>query len=122
MVCKTASKQHSFSERVVTLALSIPKGRVTTYGHLAYAAGAGPMASQSITSILSKATQNGVKNIPYHRIVYAGGKIWTSSEYDKERRKRYKAEGIEVDEKGRIKNFETVFISFKNPPSREHRK
>ena len=44
----------TFSERVVELALSIPKGKVTTYGAIARAAGAGPMAAQSITSILGK--------------------------------------------------------------------
>ena len=32
----------TFSERVVKLALSVPKGRVTSYGRLARAAGAGP--------------------------------------------------------------------------------
>ncbi|MFA5853484.1 MAG: MGMT family protein [Patescibacteria group bacterium] len=78
-------KRNLFSERVIELALSIPKGRVTTYGRLARAAGGalhrpvqsgGTMASQSITSILWKAEQRGVKNIPYHRIVYADGRIW----------------------------------------------
>ncbi len=45
----------TFSQRVVEAALIIPKGRVTTYGRLARACGAGPMASQSITGILAKA-------------------------------------------------------------------
>ena len=58
----------TFSERVIKIALEIPKGRVTTYGRIARAAGAGPMASQSITSILGKAYTNGIKNIPFHRI------------------------------------------------------
>ncbi len=49
----------TFSEKVVELALSIPKGRVTTYGRIAVAAGAGPMASQSITAILGKALRRG---------------------------------------------------------------
>ncbi len=35
----------SFSERVIEAALSIPSGRVTTYGRLARACGARPMAS-----------------------------------------------------------------------------
>ena len=55
----------TFSERVVELAYSIPFGRVTTYGRIARAAGGGPMASQSITSILSKAENEGVREIPY---------------------------------------------------------
>ncbi len=100
----------SFKERVVELARSIPKGRVTTYGDLARAAGAGPMASQSITSILSRAYDSGVKDIPFHRIVYAGGKIWVNDEYRVERMKLYKREGIEIDEKDRVVNFEEIRI------------
>lgn len=100
----------TFSERVVQLARTIPPGRVTTYGDLARAAGAHPMASQSITSILGKAEESGIKDIPFHRIVYAGGKIWINDEYKKERMQLYKKEGIEVDEKGRIVGFEDIRV------------
>ena len=48
----------TFSSRVWELAISIPEGRVTTYGALAKAAGGTLMASRSITSILSKAPNN----------------------------------------------------------------
>ena len=61
----------TFSQRVIEAALAIPQGRVTTYGRLARACGAGPMASQSITSILAKAYNAGETKIPFHRIVYA---------------------------------------------------
>lgn len=98
----------TFSERVVKIALSIPKGRVTTYGRIARAASGGTMASQSITNILGKAWGNGMKNIPFHRIVYADGKIWIDEKHRKERLKLYKQEGIEIDEKDRIKNFRSV--------------
>ena len=100
----------TFSERVVDLVLSIPKGRVTTYGDLARAAGAGPMAAQSITGILARAEERGVKGIPYHRIVYSGGKVWLNEKYRKERLNLYAAEGIEVDEKGRVIGFEDIRI------------
>ena len=100
----------SFKERVVELARSIPPGRVTTYGDLARAAGAGPMASQSITSILSRAYESGVRDIPFHRIVYAGGKIWVNDEYRVQRMKLYKKEGIKIDEKDRVVNFEEIRI------------
>ena len=103
---KFGNPKATFSERVVRVALSIPKGKVATYGQIAYAAGGGSMASRSVTGILGKAYEAGEKNIPFHRIVYAGGKIWISDEYYKERMKRYKEEGIEVDERGRIKDFE----------------
>lgn len=97
-----------FSKRVVDIARAIPKGRVTTYGTIAEKAGGGTMASRSITSILGKAYQAGIKDIPFHRIVYSGGKVWTNSEYDAKRKKLYKQEGIEIDEKGYIKNFRDI--------------
>ncbi len=116
----------TFSERVLKAVLSIPKGRVTTYGRIARACGAGPMASQSITTILGKAYDAGEKRIPWHRIVYAGGKVWLPArttnlvqsggddKYKKERMSLYKKEGIEVDSKtGKIKNFEEILFEFK---------
>lgn len=99
--------QGSFSQRVWEIALSIPEGRVTTYGAIAKAAGGGPMAARSITGILSKAPN--VRAIPFHRIVYAGGKVWLSPEYEKKRRALYKREGIQVDKKGYIVDFEEFF-------------
>ncbi|MES2930720.1 MAG: MGMT family protein [Patescibacteria group bacterium] len=103
----------TFSERVVKIALSIPKGKVTTYGRIARAAGAGGMASQSITSILDKASKSGVKNIPFHRIVYADGRIWIDRKRRKERLELYKKEGIEIDSKDRIKNFYDIVMGLK---------
>ncbi len=104
----------TFSERVFAAALAIPKGRVTTYGAIARACGAGPMASQSITSILAKAYDAGEKKIPFHRIVYAGGKVWLGEEYRARRLKLYKEEGIELDTKtGKIKNFEKILFEYK---------
>ncbi len=103
----------TFSERVVKLALSIPSGRVTTYGRIARAAGGGPMASQSITNILSKAWDNGENSIPFHRIVYADGHIWIDDRHRAARMKLYKKEGIKLDTKDRIVNFRSVLYEFK---------
>ena len=98
----------SFSTRVWELAISIPEGKVTTYGALAKAAGGTLMASRSITSILSKAPNK--KAIPFHRIVYANGKVWFSPEDEAKRRKLYKREGIKVNASGFIENFEDIFF------------
>ncbi len=103
----------TFSERVVRLALSIPAGHVTTYGRIARAAGGGPMASQSITSILSKAWDNGEKAIPFHRIVYADGRIWIDDRHRAERMKLYRKEGLELDKDNRILNFSDFLYEFK---------
>ncbi len=104
----------TFGQRVVEIALEIPKGKVTTYGHIARAAGGGGQSARSVTAILAKAYDSGKKKIPFHRIVYAGGKIWTNDEYYAKRMKLYKQEGIEVDPKtSKIKNFNDILIEFK---------
>jgi len=100
----------SFGERVVNLASKIPKGRVTTYGSLARAAGGGPRSAQSITSILARAYKKGKTDIPFHRIVYSDGKIWVNESHRKKRMRLYEKEGIEIDSRDRIVNFEDVVI------------
>jgi len=104
----------TFSQRVVEAALAIPKGRVTTYGHIARASGGGGQAARSVTAILGKAYENGEKKIPFHRIVYSGGKVWLDGQHRAERLKLYKKEGIEVDAKtGKIKNFYDILFTYK---------
>ncbi len=104
----------TFSQRVIEAALAIPKSRVSTYGHIARAAGGGGQAARSVTAILAKAYDAGEKKIPFHRIVYAGGKVWLNNEYKTKRLKLYKEEGIEVDKKtSRIKNFNDILFEFK---------
>jgi methylated-DNA-protein-cysteine methyltransferase-like protein len=104
---KFGKKLHelTFSERVVQMALSIPKGKVTTYGRIARAAGGGAMASQSITNILGKAWDNGQKDIPFHRIVYADGRVWLDNRHRTKRLKMYRAEGITLDKNNRVVDF-----------------
>lgn len=103
----------TFSEYVVKLACMIPVGRVTTYGRIAKAAGGGAMASQSITGILAKAYNQGMKDIPFHRIVYADGRVWVDDAHKKERMRLYKKEGIILDKNSRIQNFDDIVFEFK---------
>ncbi len=103
----------TFSDRVIEPALTIPSGQVTTYGRIAKACGAtAPKMAQSITQILAKAHASGVKGIPFHRIVYANGTVWMSDEYTAIRKKLYKEEGIAINEKGKIQNFEDIVFDF----------
>mgnify|MGYP003395467105 FL=1 len=102
----------TFSDRVVKIAQMIPKGRVSTYGRIAKAAGGGAMASQSITAILGKAYDAGIKSIPFHRIVYADGRIWIDDAHRARRLALYKKEGIKL-ERDKIKNFQKVLFNFK---------
>ena len=100
----------SFSQRVYDLALTIPPGYVTTYGALAKAAGGGAMASRSITGILGKAPNQ--SSIPYHRIVYAGGKVWLPADAETKRQAMYAAEDIVVNENGQIEDFEEILWDY----------
>ncbi len=52
--------------------------------------------------------------IPWHRIVYAGGRAWLSDDRELElkRRAQFDAEGIEVDSKGKIKDFDEIVYHF----------
>lgn len=102
----------TFSERVIQAALSIPLGRVATYGDIARVCGGGGQAARSISGILGRAQRKGVTGIPWHRIVYSGGKVWTSETYDEIRSKIYKKEGIIVNEKGYIQNFVGIRYEF----------
>lgn len=102
----------TFSERVLKAALSIPTGRVTTYGRIARAAGGGGMAAQSITAILGKAYDEGATNIPFHRIVYVDGRIWVDPQHRAERLARYKKEKIQIDANDRIEGFRDVLFEF----------
>ncbi|MCA9352840.1 MGMT family protein [Patescibacteria group bacterium] len=102
----------TFSQRVLEAALSIPSGRVATYGDIARVSGGSGQAARSVSGILARAHKNGHTNIPWHRIVYSGGRIWTSEHHDNARRKLYEQEGIHVDAQGYIKNFSTIRYSF----------
>lgn len=103
-------KSSNFSQKVIKLALTIPPGRVTTYGILCAAAGGHPMLSRMITHILSKSDQ--VDQVPFHRIVYSNGKIWFDPEHNKWRDQLYKQEGIKVDKNNKIINFENIIYIF----------
>lgn len=102
--------QGFFSRTVWELAVSIPPGKVTTYGILAKRAGGGAQAARSITGILSKAPDQ--SSIPYHRIVYANGRVWMAPEYEAARNRLYRKEGIKLNKGGYIENFEEVLWDF----------
>ncbi len=106
-----SAAMQTFADRVVKIALSIPPGRVTTYGAIARAAGGGGMAARSVTAILGKAWEKGEKKIPFHRIVYSDGRIWVSEEYRKKRLALYKKEGIKVED-DRIVDFADKLYQF----------
>lgn len=97
-----------FQTKVWDAVESIPKGKVTTYGHIAKAAGR-PKAARYITGIIGQHPQ--AEKLPWHRIVYSNGTVWLTEKYVAKRKKLYKQEGIIL--KGtKIENFADVLYTF----------
>jgi len=84
--------------------LQIPKGKVATYGSVAYASGHPGAARQVVWALRSSA------GLPWHRVLGAGGKILLPGEQGFEQRMRLRAEAVEflglrVDMKKHEHNF-----------------
>lgn len=103
-------KLGEFTKNVWKLARLIPPGRVTTYGLLATSAGGHPMLARMITYILGKAPD--AESMPWHRIVHADGRPWKDAKYWPQRLKLYQQEGIGLDSKDRIIDFEKIIFTF----------
>jgi methylated-DNA-protein-cysteine methyltransferase related protein len=67
----------------------IPRGKVATYGDVAYAAGFPGAARQVVWALHS------ANGLPWHRVVGAGGKILLPDEAGFEQRMRLQAEGVQ---------------------------
>jgi methylated-DNA-protein-cysteine methyltransferase-like protein len=66
----------------------IPRGKVATYGDVAYAAGFPGSARQVVWALRS------ASGLPWHRVVGSGGKILLPAEAGFEQRMRLQAEGV----------------------------
>jgi methylated-DNA-protein-cysteine methyltransferase related protein len=67
----------------------IPRGKVATYGDVAYAAGFPGSARQVVWALHSS------QGLPWHRVVGSGGKILLPGESGFEQRMRLQAEGVQ---------------------------
>jgi methylated-DNA-protein-cysteine methyltransferase-like protein len=66
----------------------IPKGRVSTYGEVAAASGHPGAARQVVWALRAG------ENVPWHRVVGAGGRIRLTGESGFEQRLRLRSEGV----------------------------
>ncbi|MBZ5530787.1 MAG: MGMT family protein [Acidobacteriia bacterium] len=84
--------------------LKIPRGKVSTYGAIARAAGY-PRAARQVVWALQQS-----HGLPWHRVVAAGGRIALPGEFAFEQRLRLEAEGVKfAGKKVRMKEYEFVF-------------
>jgi methylated-DNA-protein-cysteine methyltransferase-like protein len=77
-------------QRMLAQVRRIPRGKVATYGDVAYAAGF-PGSARQVVWALRSASANGV---PWHRVLGAGGKILLPGESGFEQRMRLHNEGV----------------------------
>jgi methylated-DNA-protein-cysteine methyltransferase-like protein len=77
--------------RIRSVILKIPRGKVSTYGAIARAAGFPGAARQVVWAL------RGAKGLPWHRVVAAGGRIALPGEAGFEQRLRLEAEGVEFN-------------------------
>ena len=75
--------------RMLGVVRRIPRGKVSTYGDIAYAAGF-PGAARQVAWALHSS-----HGLPWHRVTGAGGKILMPGEYGFEQRLRLQAEGVQ---------------------------
>jgi methylated-DNA-protein-cysteine methyltransferase-like protein len=75
---------------VLAIVRRIPKGRVMTYGEVAEASGHPGAARQVVWALRS------ADNVPWHRVLGAGGKIRLTGENGFEQRLRLQSEGVSL--------------------------
>jgi methylated-DNA-protein-cysteine methyltransferase related protein len=87
----------------------IPRGQVMTYGEVATAAGHRGAARQVVWAL-----HNCGPDIPWHRVIGAGGRILLPGEAAMEQRLRLEAEGV-VFTGGRVKLEKKLQTNLKAP-------
>jgi methylated-DNA-protein-cysteine methyltransferase-like protein len=90
----------SFTQRAIRAILAIPCGRVATYGQVAACAG-NHRAARQVAWLLHSASDK--EGLPWHRVIGArGGISLPRGGGFEEQRALLEAEGVAVDEAGRI--------------------
>jgi len=79
----------SMFQAILAQVRRIPRGKVATYGDVAYAAGFAGAARQVVWALHS------TQGLPWHRVVGSGGKILLPGESGFEQRMRLQAEGVQ---------------------------
>jgi methylated-DNA-[protein]-cysteine S-methyltransferase len=104
-ISKRPSTKTINCEDVYDILLTIPKGKVSTYGDLAKALG-NPGASRHIGRILSK-NPNPIM-VPCHRVVMSNGKIGGYAFGTQEKKKLLQNEGVIFADEYKVNEFSKV--------------
>lgn len=88
------SQPDCFTFRAAELVRRIPKGKVATYGQIAGMAG-DPRGAREVVRVLHTR-----KNLPWHRVLAAGGRITLPGSGGALQRKLLEAEGVRFNAEG----------------------
>jgi methylated-DNA-protein-cysteine methyltransferase related protein len=99
--------------RIHAIILRIPRGKVSTYGAVARAAGF-PGAARQVVWALRQG-----KGLPWHRVIAAGGRIALPGEAGFEQRLRLESEGVRFNgSRVNMRECEFSFRPKQNKPAR----
>jgi O-6-methylguanine DNA methyltransferase len=91
----------AFADRVHAFVRTVPRGRVVTYGDVAFAIGS-PGAARAVGTVMAN-TPSGSKT-PCHRVVDASGRV-PRNEHGPALAVRLRKEGIKVTRDGQLHDF-----------------
>lgn len=92
------------AQKIRAAIMKVPRGKVSTYGAIACAAGL-PRGARLVVRVLRQS-----HGLPWHRIVAAGGRIATPGEHALDQRFRLEMEGVKFSgRKVRMAGFEFKF-------------
>ncbi len=91
--------EKTFTQRVVDVIKSVPRGKVATYGRLAAMAGS-PRGARQVVRVLHTLWEK--EKLPWHRVINAKGTISLTGAGFDEQKALLEAEGVAVDREGRI--------------------
>jgi methylated-DNA-protein-cysteine methyltransferase-like protein len=89
-------------EKIYAVVRRVPRGRVVTYGQVAWMAGLRGAARQVGYALHALPEKH---NVPWHRVINAHGRVSkrSSSDHDELQRVLLEAEGVSFDERGRVR-------------------
>ncbi len=88
-----------FTQRVIEIITSIPRGKVLSYGKVALLAG-NPKGARQVARILHSSSQK--YDLPWHRVVNSQGRISLPEPHNKEQRILLEKEGVVINKNGAI--------------------
>lgn len=103
-------KQINLYQKIYELVKQIPRGKVSTYKHIAIALG-DPIAARAVGQVLN--VNDDPETIPCYRVVHSNGEVGGYSLGKEEKIRRLKSDGLKIIS-GKIANLDKVlFTDFK---------